>query len=366
MSQPAIAPFSLHSHLQAQKLFSEETYGPGPRTAGVIAHIRKELEEIQADPNDLIEWIDVVLLSFDGAWRAGGSADELVELLAAESIFDASSDSFDLVAHIQSRSARGELHVADILEDIRVALTDLETKPGHLEGWLNVAMLAFDGGRTVGGSPAGLVAALQAKLLRNQKRVWPDWRTQPVDRPIEHDRSHDATEVDASPSHPSGLARGWLVEVEGRQGLQFIQNEADAASNPAAQPIWFGLEPPAHPIVNASALIESLRNDIFDAGLVSSEPGDYVELWSLVRSRIAEHVALTAVDDQKANDQLREALSLALQWVPITEPGVDADVDRIHALVQEATLDANPLRREATRLVRSSSRWWQRLLGQRV
>jgi len=44
----------------------------------VIDHIRKELVEIEADPRDLEEWIDVVTLAFDGAWRAGYTLEEIV------------------------------------------------------------------------------------------------------------------------------------------------------------------------------------------------------------------------------------------------------------------------------------------------
>lgn len=61
----------LVAHLHRQRAFSLTTFGPGPRTAGVVAHIRKELVEIEADPADLMEWIDVAMLALDGAWRAG-------------------------------------------------------------------------------------------------------------------------------------------------------------------------------------------------------------------------------------------------------------------------------------------------------
>lgn len=61
----------LVAHLERQALFSERTFGPGARTQGVLAHIRKELVEIADDPADLMEWIDVVLLALDGARRAG-------------------------------------------------------------------------------------------------------------------------------------------------------------------------------------------------------------------------------------------------------------------------------------------------------
>lgn len=59
----------LLGHLSRQIEFSRRTFGPGPRTAGLIDHIRKELGEIACDPTDLEEWIDVVILALDGAWR---------------------------------------------------------------------------------------------------------------------------------------------------------------------------------------------------------------------------------------------------------------------------------------------------------
>lgn len=105
--------FSLFFHLLRQRDWSERTFGPGPRAAGVIDHIRKELREIEADPTDLSEWIDVVILALDGAWRAGGT-------------------------------------------------------------------------------PEQIIGTLVAKQARNEGRTWPDWRTMPTDKAIEHDRSGEA------------------------------------------------------------------------------------------------------------------------------------------------------------------------------
>jgi hypothetical protein len=97
----------LVTHLQRQRRFSERTFGPGQRTAGVLDHIRKELNEIEREPTDLTEWIDVVLLALDGAWRHGHE-------------------------------------------------------------------------------PQAIAAALVAKQAKNEARVWPDWRTAPAGKAIEH------------------------------------------------------------------------------------------------------------------------------------------------------------------------------------
>ena len=103
---PPIAQ-DLKAHLYRQREFSERTFGPGARTAAMLDHIRRELVEVESKPGDVYEWIDVVLLALDGAWRAGHS-------------------------------------------------------------------------------PEDIVLALAVKQERNERRTWPDWRTQPADRAIEH------------------------------------------------------------------------------------------------------------------------------------------------------------------------------------
>lgn len=110
----AVDGFDFLAHLFRQREWSERTFGPGARTAGVVDHIRKELCEIEADPADTSEWIDVAILALDGAWRAGAS-------------------------------------------------------------------------------PQEIISALVAKQTKNEGRVWPDWRTMPADKAIEHDRSYDTT-----------------------------------------------------------------------------------------------------------------------------------------------------------------------------
>lgn len=104
--------FDFVAHCYRQRRFSEKVFGPGARTKGVIDHIRKELTEIEKDPADVEEWVDVILLALDGAWRAG---------------------------------------------------------------W----------------TPEAIASAISAKQTKNEGRTWPDWRTAPPDKAIEHDRSVD-------------------------------------------------------------------------------------------------------------------------------------------------------------------------------
>lgn len=76
--------FDLITHLHRQRDFSFNTFGPGARTAGVLDHIRKELVEIEKDPRDVTEWIDVVMLALDGAWRAGHTPEAIAKALQAK------------------------------------------------------------------------------------------------------------------------------------------------------------------------------------------------------------------------------------------------------------------------------------------
>lgn len=75
---------SLTAMLHAQRDWSTETFGPGARLAGVLAHIRSELDEVEDAPQDVEEWIDVVILALDGAWRAGHEPEVIVDALLAK------------------------------------------------------------------------------------------------------------------------------------------------------------------------------------------------------------------------------------------------------------------------------------------
>lgn len=75
---------TLEEYFERQIDWSRETFGPALRTGGVLDHIRKELREIEADPHDLSEWVDVVILAMDGFWRHGGKASDLLRALLAK------------------------------------------------------------------------------------------------------------------------------------------------------------------------------------------------------------------------------------------------------------------------------------------
>lgn len=71
----------LVAYYQRHIAWSRETFGPGQRTKGITEHIRKELAEIEQEPSDLFEWLDVIILAMDGFWRHGGKPEDLLPML---------------------------------------------------------------------------------------------------------------------------------------------------------------------------------------------------------------------------------------------------------------------------------------------
>lgn len=81
--------FDLVAHLTRQMVFSKATFGPGPRTSGVLDHITKEIAEVRASSGSPAEWVDIVILALDGLtrelWSGSGyneSADEAASMAA--------------------------------------------------------------------------------------------------------------------------------------------------------------------------------------------------------------------------------------------------------------------------------------------
>ena len=70
--------FNLAKHLKDQFKFSVEAFGPPNGSVGVIDHIEKELVEVKAKPQDLEEWIDLLILASDGAMREGHTVEDII------------------------------------------------------------------------------------------------------------------------------------------------------------------------------------------------------------------------------------------------------------------------------------------------
>lgn len=77
--------FDFLQHLKEQAEWSEKTFGPGNRTPGIVEHLREELDEVLED-SDISEWMDIVILALDGAWRSGYSPEQIIEGLEAKTL----------------------------------------------------------------------------------------------------------------------------------------------------------------------------------------------------------------------------------------------------------------------------------------
>lgn len=71
----------LETYLKRHIEWSQTTFGVHKRTKGIIKHIRKGLNEVEENPDSLFEWIDVIILALDGAWRRGFSLDQIIDAL---------------------------------------------------------------------------------------------------------------------------------------------------------------------------------------------------------------------------------------------------------------------------------------------
>jgi len=66
----------LVNFIERKRGHSRAAYGE-QSTLGVIDHCAKELDELRAAPNDLEEWVDLILLALDGAWRTGADPETI-------------------------------------------------------------------------------------------------------------------------------------------------------------------------------------------------------------------------------------------------------------------------------------------------
>lgn len=70
--------------LDRNKEWSGNTFGWSARVIGITEHIRSELQEVIDSNGALSEWVDVIILGFDGAWRSGATSQEILNALEAK------------------------------------------------------------------------------------------------------------------------------------------------------------------------------------------------------------------------------------------------------------------------------------------
>lgn len=79
-----------------------------------------------------------------------------------------------------------------IVDHIRKELKEIEKNPLDLMEWTDIMILALDGAWRAGYTPREIAQALEQKAKINRERKWPDWRTVPEGKAIEHVRDDEA------------------------------------------------------------------------------------------------------------------------------------------------------------------------------
>ena len=71
----------INKFIQDRNKFSGNTFGsPSKRNCIYpLRHLKDEIEELIAAPNDKMEWADCTLLLLDAAWRKGYSLEDLID-----------------------------------------------------------------------------------------------------------------------------------------------------------------------------------------------------------------------------------------------------------------------------------------------
>ena len=202
-------------YMSHASVWSYQTFGPGPRTLGVVAHIRKDIAEIEDELEDLSEWADLVILALDGCWRAMINWDDPSDGPGSRQWHDVEDDILDLLfCQTDERDTSNwpdfeSIH--DLLDEIEgpkklvrstttisyedgaetVRVTHHTRRPIDFLFRL-IALEALLLARGLGAQYSELREAIFAKLERNMGWTWPDWRTASPDQPIEHVRSEGA------------------------------------------------------------------------------------------------------------------------------------------------------------------------------
>ena len=82
--------FDFVDYVRRHGEFSDKTFGKGITSSAVIKHIRKEIDEVEACPTDVLEWADIIILAIDGARRIGYTGEEIA--IALELKFSINKD----------------------------------------------------------------------------------------------------------------------------------------------------------------------------------------------------------------------------------------------------------------------------------
>lgn len=154
--------FNLTQYIEELKAWQLETFGEEDRTEALVKHIRKELREIEAKPDDIDEWCDVMILSIEGAWRSG-----------YEPIY---------IAHELSCADGGWPHLPTLAK-----IDGMLSHAGYIhDTFIAATRIAIRGALGQGFTLPQIQKALADKLATNKAREWPKWEDRFDGEPVEH------------------------------------------------------------------------------------------------------------------------------------------------------------------------------------
>jgi len=71
---------TLEDCIKRQQTFALKAFGEGDHSKGLLEHIKKEVIEIYEDASDTEEWVDIIILAMEGAWRTGASPKDIADI----------------------------------------------------------------------------------------------------------------------------------------------------------------------------------------------------------------------------------------------------------------------------------------------
>lgn len=147
--------FVLLHYIQRQNDWSARVF-PNKTVHSITSHIRKEIkQELQPHPQDLIEWIDVVILAFDGAYTDGFTPQQIVRALEDWLVAPFPYVSLDV-----------------LFKRIEREIQAINGRRSDIWSWTLIAAYAFQGAFQMGFSSEQIIFALQQKQSINFARKW--------------------------------------------------------------------------------------------------------------------------------------------------------------------------------------------------
>jgi hypothetical protein len=143
--------------------------------------------------------------------------------------------SLDLVTYIRAQREWSEKtfghgeHTDRICDRIHKEFFEIKAAPHDILEWIDVAILALDGAWRAGYTEQQIIDALKDKQLKNFARAWPDWRTAPPNKAIEHVRAQSPSIEERNPVdiNAAALARAEAAEAREQRLIKVIERHED-------------------------------------------------------------------------------------------------------------------------------------------